>query len=170
MSDVPAPKALPITSLPALKQPLEGGVFLGVTTLPNDMHCAIVKLNDKPDRFLTWRQAVAWAKSVGGELPSQPVAQVAFFNAKEMFLAREHWTSEPRDSTYAWLCDFASGNRLTMGLMHAAPVFAVRLIPLIGNAETDDLHKRVEALEARFATVALQERVASLEAQASRAS
>lgn len=162
-------KPISLTDLPALMQPLEGGVFLGVITLPDDRHYAIVKLNDKPNRFLTFRQAVAWAKSVHGELPSQAVAQMAFCNARDLFKPKAHWTCEVHHEAYSWSCDFETGERKPMGIMTDLPVFAVRLISLVGNAEAEDLHKRVELLEARFATVSLQERIASLEALVSSA-
>lgn len=167
MSEVPVIKPMSIANLPGLKQPLEGGVFLGVITLPDNTHRAIVMLNDKPDRFLTWKQGIAWARGLAGELPSRAVAFAAFFAARELFNAKSYWTAEARDSTYAWRLNFENGDQWTAGIMDVAPVFAVRLIPLVGDAETDRLHERVQVLEARFAHVTLQERVAALEAQAS---
>jgi hypothetical protein len=124
-------EALPLASLPALKQPLEGGIFCGVITLPDGKHYAVVKLDARPPKRLVWQKAMDWAKSVGGQLPSRAIAALLFSVAKELFEPEWHWTDEPEGSSYAWGCGFDYGGRQYYRDRSAGgAAVAVRLIPL----------------------------------------
>ena len=123
-------EALPLTSLPALKQPLEGGIFCGVITLPDGKHYAVVKLDAKPEKRMPWKAAMAWAKKVGGKLPSRAIAALLFSVAKDLFEPNWHWTNEPEGSSYAWFCFFYDGYQGCYGTSHDGSAVAVRLIPL----------------------------------------
>ena len=123
-------EALPLASLPALKQPLEGGVFCGVITLPDGKHYAVVKLDAKPEKRLTWKAAMDWAKKVGGQLPSRAVAALLFSVAQDLFEPQWHWTCEPEGSSYAWFCGFPGGSQTYGGTSYEGCAVAVRLIPL----------------------------------------
>jgi len=123
-------EALPLASLPALKQPLEGGVFCGVITLPDGKHYAVVKLDAKAEKRMPWKAAMAWAKKVGGQLPSRAIAALLFSVAKDLFEPNWHWTNEPEGSSYAWGCDFDDGGQLYDFTSYDGSAVAVRLIPL----------------------------------------
>lgn len=123
-------EALPLASLPALKQPLEGGIFCGVITLPDGKHYAVVKLEDKPEKRLTWKAAMAWATKVGGQLPSRAVAALLFSVAQDLFEPQWHWTCEPFGSSYAWCCYFNGGYQYYNDTSSEGCAVAVRLIPL----------------------------------------
>jgi hypothetical protein len=73
-----------LSALPALLQPLEGGLFAGVCTTPDGTHHAVVLLPDAPADRLNWADAMAWAESLGegAQLPSRPVAALLYANAK----------------------------------------------------------------------------------------
>lgn len=61
----------------------------------------------------TWKEAIAWAKKQGGELPSRQEQALLFANAKEHFQPRWYWSGEqcaPGPSC-AWYQHFTSGNQ-----------------------------------------------------------
>jgi hypothetical protein len=121
---------LTIASLPAVGQPLEGGIFAGVITTKEGTHCAVVLLAAKPDARLPWKKAMAWAEQVGGQLPSRPVAAMLFANVKGQFEAAWHWTSEEFDGSYAWCCSFLNGYLYSLHKSFEGCARAVRLIHL----------------------------------------
>lgn len=99
------------SELPALGAPLDGGVFIGLTTNSNGKHYAVALLADKPEGELTWKKATAWAESVGGALPTRPVAALAFANAKDQFEPTWHWTADEHDRSFAWCQHFINGGQ-----------------------------------------------------------
>jgi hypothetical protein len=62
--------------LPPVGQPLESGIFAGLTTTREGTHCAVVLLADKPDKGMKWKAAMDWAKKLGAELPTRPVGEM----------------------------------------------------------------------------------------------
>ena len=124
-------EALPLASLPSLKQPLEGGTFCGVITLPDGEHYAVVKLDAKPEKRLGWKAAIAWAQKVGGRLPSRAVSALLFSVAPDLFEPSWHWTCEPEGSSCGWYCLFSgSGGHGYNGTSNEGCAVAVRMIPL----------------------------------------
>jgi hypothetical protein len=117
-------------TLPAVGQPIEGGLFAGVTTKPDGTHCAVVLLADKPAKDLTWKAAMNWAEKLGAELPARPVSALLFANLKAEFDPSWHWTCEQFDSSYAWRQFFGNGNQLISDKSFQARARAVRLIQL----------------------------------------
>lgn len=115
-----------------LKQPLEGGIFVGLTTTSDGKHCAVVLLPDKPESRLTWDQAVAWADKAGGVLPTRPVAAMLFANARDEFEKAWHWTSETHEDegSYAWDQYFVYGGQYGLHKSFEGRARAVRLIQL----------------------------------------
>jgi hypothetical protein len=123
-------EALPLASLPALKQPLEGGTFCGVITLPDGKHYAVVKLDVKAPAPMPWKKAMAWAAEVGGQLPSRAIAALMFSVAQDLFEPDWHWTNETYGSSSAWGCRFLDGLQFCITLSAEGCAVAVRLIPL----------------------------------------
>jgi hypothetical protein len=119
-----------LSDLPALLQPLEGGLFAGVCTTPDGAHHAVVLLADKPDEKLTWKQAMNWAEKLGAVLPTRPVAALLFANTKAQFEPEWHWTSESFDGSYAWDQNFFSGIQSNGHKSYEGRARAVRLIQL----------------------------------------
>jgi hypothetical protein len=124
--------SIAFASLPTLGGELEGGIFCGLTTNKDGAHFAVVLLAAST-ADLNWSAAMAWAKEVGGELPSRPVAALLFANAKSHFKAEWHWTSETCDfdASYAWYCHFLTGDQFTILKSYEGCARAVRLIPLM---------------------------------------
>lgn len=120
-----------LDTLPAVGQPLEGGLFAGLITKPDGMHCAVVLLADKPAKRLTWKQAMAWAKKLKAELPARPASALLYANLKPEFEPSWHWTCEEFDSSDAWLQNFYYGFQKFNGYKSfEAHARAVRLIQL----------------------------------------
>ena len=119
-----------LSDLPAIGQPLDAGLFAGITTKPEGTHCAVVLLADKPAKDVTWKQAGAWAKKLGAELPARPVSALLFANLKDQVEVRWHWTSEEFDSSYAWIQDFNYGYQNDGVKSYGGLARAVRLIQL----------------------------------------
>jgi hypothetical protein len=121
-----------VMQLPPLGAALDDGIFAGLATKPDGTYCAVVLLADKPGGKLIWQQAVEWAQSVQGELPSRPVSALLFANARDQFERAWHWTSETDedDGSFAWYQGFSGGSQLQGLKSYATHVRAVRLIPL----------------------------------------
>lgn len=135
-SQPPAPpgttqeQPLKVTDLPAIGQPLDAGLFAGITTRPDGTHCAVVLLADKPSDGVTWKQAIAWAKKLDAELPARPVSALLFANLNAQFDPAWYWTCESYDSSYAWDQNFSYGGQDSYGKSYAGRARAVRLIQL----------------------------------------
>ena len=120
-----------LSALPPLGGDLDGDVFIGLTTAKDGKHYAVALLADKPEGDLTWKKATAWAESVGGVLPTRPVAALAFATAKDQFESAWHWTADEYGGSSAWFQSFGNGGQYddfpkTSGLRARA----VRLIQL----------------------------------------
>jgi len=118
-----------LATLPTLGAELEGGIFAGVITRPDGMHCAVIRLPEN-GIALTWEKAGTWAKKQCGELPTRPVAAMLFANVKATLPDFWHWTSEEYDASYAWLCTFGYGYQSGNRKSYEGSAVAVRLIPL----------------------------------------
>lgn len=118
------------TNLPKLGQPLEVGIFCGLTTAPDGQHFAVVLLADRPETKLNWKEARAWAETVGGTLPTRVVATMLFANTKLQFKRAWHWTSDEFDDHYAWGQGFNYGFQDYYHKSSEGLARAVRLIPL----------------------------------------
>ena len=118
------------TDLPAPGQPLQGGIFAGLTTAPDGQHFAVVLLADKPATRLDWQAACAWVEAVGGTLPTRPVAAMLFANAKDAFDPTWYWTADEVDGSYAWGQYFGYGVQISHSKSYEGRARAVRLIPV----------------------------------------
>lgn len=120
---------LTLATLPALGTQLDTGIFAGLTTRKDGIHCAVVLLPEQGTQ-LTWKKAIEWAAEQGGELPSRPVAAMLFANAKAQLKPAWHWTSEQEDASYAWHCYFDYGYVYHDRKSYEGSAVAVRLIPI----------------------------------------
>ena len=125
-----APAAIALSALPPLNAELHGGLFAGLVTLPDGTHHAVVLLSARPDKRLAWKQAMAWAKDAGGQLPSRPIAALLYANARETIEPDWYWTHETEGSSDAWNCYFSNGSQYYVNRSYEGCAVAVRLIPL----------------------------------------
>jgi hypothetical protein len=119
-----------LADLPPVGHPLEAGIFAGLTTLPDGTHHAVVLLADKPDKPLTWKAAMTWAKKLEAQLPARPVSALMFATVKAQFEPEWHWTGEELDGAYAWLQFFYYGTQDLTRKSYEGRARAVRLIQL----------------------------------------
>ena len=88
----------------------------------------LVLLPEQPTERLSWDDAMAWAASIGAELPTRQEAALLFANAKTAFEPAWHWTSEQYagDASTAWFQHFVDGGQDTSDEGYKGRVRAVR--------------------------------------------
>lgn len=115
--------------LPALGEPLEGGAFAGIVTMPDGKHVAVVLLQGRGED-LDHPVAVAWAQERGGQLPTRTIAALLFANCKQLLQPGWHWCLETQGASFAWGCHFSGGYQNNTLKWFEGSAVAVRLIPL----------------------------------------
>lgn len=123
-------KAIKFYELPNIGSELAGGKFAGLTTQKDGTQAAVILL-PRQTTELTWDEAVTWAKKLGAELPSRPVASLLFANLKSDLRPRWHWTSEEIDASYAWDCSFGGGSMVNTHKRYEGSAVAVRLVQIV---------------------------------------
>ena len=118
-----------LSDLPAIGKPLDGGHFAGITTNSKGQHYAVALLPEQGNN-LTHSKAKAWAKKLGGELPTRPVAAMLFANLKKLLREEWHWTADTQGASYAWGCYFDGGGQDDDHQSYEGSAVAVRLIPI----------------------------------------
>ena len=71
----------------------------------------LVLLPEQPADRLTWDEAIAWAASIGAELPTRQEAALLYANLKPALEPEWHWTGEQYAglASGAWLQKFVDG-------------------------------------------------------------
>lgn len=88
----------------------------------------LVLMAPRPDAHLTWSAAVAWAGSVGGNLPTRQEAALLYANCKPHLQPRWHWTGKAEGSSDAWYCHFYAGTQYFLPHSYEGNAVAVRRI------------------------------------------
>lgn len=117
-----------LNQLPAINAPLEDGVFIGITTLPDNTHQCVVLLRHVGDN-LDWESAKKWAADQGGVLPNRQMAAMLFNNAS-MANPAWYWTDTEVNKTHAWCFHYKHGSQSDAMKNFECRAVAVRLIPL----------------------------------------
>ena len=83
------------------------GILLGKDGAPS--HHLILLPGDNDD--LPWKEAMEWAKSIDGALPSRREQALLYANLPEQFKPKYYWSEEQHasGSNYAWVQDFGNG-------------------------------------------------------------
>lgn len=107
MTRATAKKASAIT-LPTLKK---GEAYAGILLADGKPSHHLVLLPG--DERKPWKDAVAWAKKKGGELPTRKEQALLFANAAEHFQSAWYWSSEEYTgyADFAWIQDFGNGSQ-----------------------------------------------------------
>jgi len=76
----------------------------------------------------TWKDAKAWAESIGGELPDRTEGALLFATLKDEFEEQWYWTREVHasDSGYAWCQFFHHGTQYIYDIYNKLRARAVR--------------------------------------------
>lgn len=94
----------------------------------------LVLLPARPERRLSWKDAMAWAKGIGAQLPDRQEQALLYANCKQHLQPAWHWScqEDEEDASYAWDCNFGNGNQSYYGTLKSFGGSAVavrRLIP-----------------------------------------
>ncbi len=110
-----------------------GGVYAGLVRGLDgqpDMHLVLI---DGDAKNVTWQQAIGFAASVGGELPTRREQRLLFANLRDQFDHDDwYWSSEQYapDPDDAWLQDFDYGCQGGDRKSYAGRARAVRRLPV----------------------------------------
>ena len=79
---------------------------------------------------VSWADAMAWAKTVGGRLPTRREQSLLFANLKDQFELRWYWSGETHasGSGYAWGQDFSYGSQRSLHKLNEFRARAFRRI------------------------------------------
>lgn len=101
-------RTFPLTvQAPALA---EGEIHIGTLISADGQRCEHLIL--LPGDFEgTWKESIAWAESIGGQLPDRVEGALLFAHAKEEFKPEAYWTREQHaaHSDCAWFQCFLNG-------------------------------------------------------------
>ena len=100
-------------------------LFLKQNMKPDETHAGLILGKDgqldhhlfllpaKPEKNMNWNDAMQWARSVGGNLPTRNEQSLLFANCKEEFKPNWYWSNEQYayGPDYAWMQYFNSGDQ-----------------------------------------------------------
>lgn len=108
-----APVSIKPTSL-AIAQ--EGERYAGIAFVDGKPHHHLFLLGAKPADKLNFRQALAWAESVGGALPERFEAALLYANLQGEFETSDYYWTATQDSVAgAWIQYFDGGYQNSSG-------------------------------------------------------
>ena len=88
----------------------EGEIYAGAIIKPDGTGHHVILLDGDNDDA-NWNDAMAWAKSIGGDLPDRVEQSLLFAHLKDRFKEDWYWSNtQPASySDYAWFQDFNNG-------------------------------------------------------------
>ncbi len=111
-TSAPTPNDAPTFRLPTL---YEGEHYVGIALIDEEGHpnYHLILLPQCPAYQLDWNAAIAWAKSIGAELPTRQEQALLYANARQDFTASYYWSSEQTEplSSHAWGQNFTHGGQ-----------------------------------------------------------
>jgi hypothetical protein len=122
--------------IPAIGDPWPGpgvgGIYAGLSRAADgepDAH--LVLLTSKPDKKLPWKDAVAWASTLGdgAHLPTRDESAVLYAHLRGEFADGWHWTSTQYSESGAWNQFFTNGSQTSNGKQYEGHARAVRRFP-----------------------------------------
>ena len=92
----------------------------------------LVLLPQRPDGKINWQDAMDWATSAGGHLPTRQEQALLYANCKPHLKPVWHWSSQTHedDASFAWFCYFDGGSQHYGLKSYEGSAVAVRQIPL----------------------------------------
>lgn len=120
-------------SLPAAEIVLADGEIYAGLILNDDgtpSHHLVLLPGDHDDDI--WQNAVDWAASIGGELPTRRELSLLFANCKDHFEHDWYWTRERHasDASCAWYQFFSYGFQRSTHILNQCRARAVRRLPI----------------------------------------
>ena len=88
-----------------------GEQYVGAVISADGTQCHHIILLAESREDINWKDAMEWAKSIGGDLPNRCESALLFATKKDQFVNEWHWTNEQHagDSDYAWMQGFDNG-------------------------------------------------------------
>ena len=117
----------PVTA-PAIElQPGEHYAGVVLDTEGKVMH-HLVLMAQKPTGKLSWQDAMDWATSAGGHLPTRQEQALLYANCKPHLQSDWHWSCESHeeDASSAWDCHFCDGHQFGSRKSYEGAAVAVR--------------------------------------------
>lgn len=73
----------------------------------------LVLLPARPERRLSWQNAMAWAEGIGAQLPDRQEQALLYANCKPHLQPGWHWSckEDEEDASSAWYCYFYDGGQ-----------------------------------------------------------
>lgn len=90
-----------------------GERWLGAVVSVDGKKCEHIILLPGEAERINWKDAMAWAASIGGELPDRTESALLFATMKDEFKPEWYWTNEERAAVpgYAWMQGFDDGGQ-----------------------------------------------------------
>ena len=88
----------------------------------------LVLMAQKPNGKPNWKDAMDWAASAGGHLPTRQEQALLYANCKPHLQPGWHWSCESHeeDASFAWLCLFSLGDQYDLRKSYEFEAVAVR--------------------------------------------
>jgi len=114
--------------LPAL---LKGEIYIGAIIGPDGRGEHVILLPGDQEE-ITWKDALAWAKKQGGDLPNRVEQALLFAHHKKEFTKNAYWsnTQGADDERYAWCQGFYWGDQGFYYKDYTLRARAVRRVPV----------------------------------------
>lgn len=124
-TSAPAPTAPFLIALPTLAA---GELYAGLVLDEDRPTHHVILLPQKPETPLNWHDAMAWAKSVGGDLPTRQEQALLYANLAYALRNDWYWSSSPisLDPGHAWIQFFDIGTQNHSLMKWISPACAVR--------------------------------------------
>ena len=109
----------------------EGETYIGAIGNKNgDVYHLILLPGDNDDA--SWKNAMDWAKSIGGDLPNRIEQAMLYAQHKEEFKKDWYWSCEQHaaNSGFAWFQGFLDGSQGYVSLDRELRARAVRRLPI----------------------------------------
>ena len=91
----------------------------------------LILIPQQPETRLTWDEAIAWAASIGVELPTRQESVLLYANLKPAFESDWYWASEQRGGEdYAWCQYFDGGTQDGYHKLSELRARAIRRLPI----------------------------------------
>jgi len=109
----------------------EGEYYAGAIINPDGTGHHVILLADDHDDT-TWKEAMAWAKEQGGDLPNRVESAMLFNQSKDQFKQERYWTNEQHASysDSAWSQYFGNGLQYYGSKYTELRARAVRRLPI----------------------------------------
>jgi hypothetical protein len=110
--------------------PLEDGeIYVGAIGDKNgDFYHVVLLPGDK--KAATFDDQLAWAKSIGGDLPTRVEQAMLWANFRDQFKKDWYWSNEKDSAGWAWSQTFDYGSQRSNDISTALRARAVRRLPI----------------------------------------